>query len=163
MRFVLTRAAAAAAAAPALPSLASQRRRGVSALAHQSLLDCQMPFARDRKTKIVATMGPSCLPILPQMLLAGINVARINCAHGDAEQYKGIVAAVRKAEREVRASGAADRATMAEGLSGARRDLAAVAFDVKGPEIRIGRLARTCRSRRRATRRSRSRAATASC
>ena len=131
----LRRARVVAAAAPA----ASAPARGISSLEHQGSLDCQMPFARDRKTKIVATMGPSCLPILPQMLLAGINVARINCAHGDAKQYRGIVEAVRAAERDVRASGAAARATLAEGLSGARRDVAAVAFDVKGPEIRIGR------------------------
>ena len=137
MRPAILRAAARGAAPPSCAG--TPRSRGVSALVHQTQLDCQMPFARDRKTKIVATMGPSCLPILPQMLLAGVNVARINCAHGDAEQYKGIVAAVRAAEREVRRSGAAARATLAEGLSGARRDLAAVAFDVKGPEIRIGR------------------------
>lgn len=123
-------------------SLAPPRRaaaRAVSSLVHQSALDCQMAFAKDRKTKIVATLGPSSLPILPQMLLAGANVMRINCAHGDREQYTGMVRAVRAAEREVRASGAAARATAAEGLCGSRRELAAVAFDVKGPEIRIGR------------------------
>ena len=113
--------------------------RLVSTLVHASQLDSKMAFSRDRRTKIVCTMGPSSIPILSQMLLAGMNVARINCAHGDREQYAGIVRAVRAAEREVRASGAAARAALEAGLCGSRRDVAAVAFDVKGPEIRIGK------------------------
>ena len=124
----------ARALAPAAAPLA-RRRRAVSTLEHQAALDPQMAFARDRKTKIVATMGPSCLKILPQMLLAGMNVARINCAHGDAAQWREIAAAVRAAQAVVRADGRA----LSTALCGSRHDVAALALDVKGPEIRVGR------------------------
>jgi pyruvate kinase len=70
------------------------------------------------------------------MLLAGMNVARINCAHGDAAQWESIALALRAAEQQVRIDG---RASGALGLMGSRRDLAALALDVKGPEIRVGR------------------------
>lgn len=115
--------------------------RSITTLEHQSKLDSKMLFSHDRRTKIVATMGPSSIVRLPELLMAGINVARINCAHGDAEQYAGICKAVRAAEREVRISGSAHLITHGEGLCGSRRDIAAIAFDVKGPEIRIGRFA----------------------
>jgi pyruvate kinase len=95
-----------------------------------------MTFSRDRKTKIVCTIGPASLPRLPEMLLAGMNVARINCAHGDAAQWESIALALRAAEQQVRIDG---RASGALGLMGSRRDLAALALDVKGPEIRVGR------------------------
>jgi len=71
------------------------------------------------------------------MLLAGMNVARINCAHGSREQYEGIVNSVRQAEAEMRARASQLQGTLP--LSGSRHDLAAIAFDIKGPEIRVGR------------------------
>ena len=111
-------------------------RRHVSMLVHQSALDSSMLFARDRKTKIVCTIGPASLPRLPEMLLAGMNVARINCAHGDAAQWQEIALALRAAESKVRMDGTA---TGAIGLAGSRHDVAALALDVKGPEIRVGR------------------------
>lgn len=106
--------------------------RGVSALQHQSLLNSSTPFAADRHTKIVATLGPASMSRLPELIRAGMNVARINCAHGDEAQYVATVKALRKAELAVRA----ERITT--GLCGSRHDVVALAFDVKGPEIRVG-------------------------
>lgn len=74
-----------------------------------------------KKTKIICTMGPasSSEAILEEMLLAGMNVARLNFSHGD---HKGHGEAIERFRR-VR-----DRL----GLS------AAVLLDTKGPEIRLG-------------------------
>lgn len=93
-----------------------------------------MTFASDRKTKIVCTIGPASLPKLPEMLLAGMNVARINCAHGDRAQWDEIARAVRAAEAKIREGG-----HVGQSLCGSRHDVAALALDIKGPEIRVGR------------------------
>jgi len=132
-----------------LPSGALRRGMAGSALQVQSQLDSNLAFGLDRKTKIVATIGPACQGRLPAMLLAGMNVARINCAHGSAEQYAEIVAAVRAAEVAVATQHAAAIAAGGrEGdlsphstvqLAGSRSPIAAIAFDIKGPEIRTGR------------------------
>lgn len=75
-----------------------------------------------RKTKIVCTMGPAVrdLELLKQLLLAGMNVARLNCAHGDHQYHAETVALVREASRQT-------------GIP------AALLLDIKGPEIRTGR------------------------
>ena len=43
------------------------------------------------KTKIVCTIGPASesQDVMEQMLLAGMNVARLNFSHGDFEVTKG--------------------------------------------------------------------------
>jgi pyruvate kinase len=124
-----------------LAALRPLSRRSASSLIHQSNLNSSMPFSPERKTKIVCTIGPASLPRLPEMLLAGMNVARINCAHGDRAQYAGIVRAVREAEGAIRGSARGSPAARAAGgaLCGSRHDVAAIAFDIKGPEIRVGR------------------------
>ena len=121
--------------------LRSVHARSASSLIHQCSLSSTMPFANERKTKIVCTIGPASLPRLPEMLLAGMNVARVNCAHGDREQYAGIVRSVRAAEAGIRASGRGRPVpgSSTSSLSGSRHDVAAIAFDIKGPEIRVGR------------------------
>ncbi|MED4603672.1 pyruvate kinase [Paenibacillus validus] len=75
------------------------------------------------KTKIVCTMGPACdhVPMLKQMIEAGMNVARLNMAHGDLDEQRGRIAKVRQAERETGKP-------------------VAILLDIKGPEIRIGKL-----------------------
>jgi pyruvate kinase len=89
-------------------------------------------------TKIVCTIGPASFPLLPEMLLAGMNVARINCAHGSRAGYEEIVRGVRAAEASHRASGAGSP-SRGRPLCGSRADSVAIAFDIKGPEIRVGR------------------------
>jgi pyruvate kinase len=77
-----------------------------------------------RKTKIVATIGPACdsPDLLKAMLLAGMNVARINLSHGSFEEQGERVRRLR---------------TAAEAL-----DLPlAIMIDTRGIEIRTGKLA----------------------
>jgi pyruvate kinase len=133
------RAARAAARAASPAPVAPPGSRSGSSLTRQLALDPSVRLSDVRATKIVATLGPACMAKLPALLCAGINVARINCAHGDRESYLKMVAAVKAAEAEVRA-GLAAGAWEGVRPSGAG-DVVAVAFDIKGPEIRVGRLA----------------------
>ena len=50
-----------------------------------------------RRTKIVATLGPasSSPEVLEQLILAGIDVARLNFSHGSAEDHKARAQLVR--------------------------------------------------------------------
>ncbi|MBB6672768.1 pyruvate kinase [Cohnella nanjingensis] len=77
-----------------------------------------------RKTKIVCTMGPACesVEVLKRMIGAGMNVARLNMAHGELEDHSGRMTRIREAAREMNA-------------------LVAILMDIKGPEVRIGKLA----------------------
>ncbi len=67
------------------------------------------------KTKIIATIGPACMShsILRQMARSGMNIARINTAHGDFEQYDEIIRLTRNIKN------------------------IPVMVDIKGPEIRV--------------------------
>ncbi len=75
-----------------------------------------------RRTKIVATLGPSTDDprVLRELLEAGLNVARINFSHGDADERARRVAQVRELSHEM------------------GRDVA-VLGDLQGPKIRVER------------------------
>ena len=77
----------------------------------------------DRRTKIVATIGPACWEedVLRRMILAGMDVARLNFSHGSHEQHLRTLRSLRRLGEE----------------SG--RPLA-VLQDLQGPKMRIGRL-----------------------
>ena len=76
-----------------------------------------------RKTKIVATIGPACdsPEALEQMLLAGMNVARLNLSHGTMRTHAELVERIRSVAKRV------ERAV-------------AVMIDTRGIEIRTGRI-----------------------
>lgn len=76
-----------------------------------------------KKTKIVCTIGPASWDqqILEQMILAGMNIARINLAHGDNEGHHRAISNVRAASQTV----------------GQR---VAIFADLPGPKMRIGKL-----------------------
>jgi pyruvate kinase len=76
------------------------------------------------KTKIVCTIGPACdtPEMLEKMLLAGMNVARLNFSHGDFTSHGETIRRLRAASE-----------------STGRR--LAVMADLPGPKIRIGELA----------------------
>ncbi len=76
-----------------------------------------------RRTKIVCTIGPASghIPVLMNMIEAGLNVARLNFSHGTHEQHAQYIAAIRKASLETGKH-------------------VAIMLDTKGPEIRLGYL-----------------------
>ena len=74
----------------------------------------------NRRTKILATLGPSTDPpeVLDRLVAAGLDCARLNCSHGTHDELR------RRAE-QVRATG--QRAGRALGLL----------FDLQGPKLRL--------------------------
>ncbi len=73
-----------------------------------------------RKTKIVCTLGPATndLEVLKQLMINGMNVARINFSHGDHTEHAKRISEFKKLRKEL--------------------DLPiALLLDTKGPEIRI--------------------------
>ena len=76
------------------------------------------------KTKIVCTIGPASESpeVMEQMILAGMDVARLNFSHGDFASHKKVIGNIR----------AASRAT-------GRR--VAIMVDLPGPKMRVGQLA----------------------
>ena len=74
-----------------------------------------------RHTKIIATVGPATESeeMLGQLITSGVDVLRLNMAHGSGDWAKTLIARVRKVSKEL------DRHV-------------AVMMDVKGPEIRTG-------------------------
>jgi pyruvate kinase len=76
-----------------------------------------------RKSKIICTMGPSCnsLPTLKAMIQAGMNIARLNMAHGELEDHQRFIGNIRQAAIECHVS-------------------IPILIDIKGPEVRIGKL-----------------------
>jgi pyruvate kinase len=87
-------------------------------------MSTQAPLAARPRTRIVATVGPatSTAPAIDALLAAGIDVARVNCAHGDAASLRATIALLQE-RREA-----------------ARVPLAILA-DLAGPKLRVGRLA----------------------
>ncbi len=56
----------------------------------------------DKRTKIVATLGPSSnsLPVIEKLIEAGANIFRLNFSHGTHEQHLAIINLVREAARK---------------------------------------------------------------
>ncbi|MFK8026105.1 MAG: pyruvate kinase [Ilumatobacter sp.] len=75
-----------------------------------------------RRTKIVGTVGPAsqAVPVLRQLIDAGLDVVRLNLSHGELDEHLSKLANVRAAEA----------------LAGRR---VAVLADLPGPKIRSGR------------------------
>ena len=75
-----------------------------------------------RRTKIVATMGPACdhPEVLEQLILAGVNVARLNFSHGTADEHR-------------------QRAALIRELAARHNRHVALLGDLQGPKIRISR------------------------
>jgi pyruvate kinase len=82
---------------------------------------CSMFQASMRSTKIVATIGPASLEpdVLRAMVTAGMDVARLNFAHGTSEQHAATAARIRSVAEDM------DREV-------------AILGDLPGPKLRIG-------------------------
>lgn len=78
---------------------------------------------RPSQTKIVATVGPACDGVerLAELIAAGVDVFRINTAHGTRQDHERVLSQVREASR---------KAAMP----------VAVLADLAGPKIRLGEL-----------------------
>jgi pyruvate kinase len=77
----------------------------------------------DHKTKIVATIGPASdsPAMLERLILAGLNIARLNFSHGDFTGHADRIARIRAAEK----------------ATGQR---VAIMADLPGPKMRIGKI-----------------------
>ena len=73
------------------------------------------------KTKIICTIGPACdsEKMIQQLIIAGMNVARVNCSHGGAEENEAKINLLKKVRKQM-------------GVP------LAIMLDTKGPDIRIG-------------------------
>lgn len=80
-----------------------------------------MEFAACNKTKLVCTIGPASdsPAMIEKMLLAGMNVARLNFSHGDFASHKEVIEKIRSAAKK----------------TGKR---VAIMADLPGPKMRIG-------------------------
>ena len=78
---------------------------------------------KKNKTKIVATLGPSCKSerSISELIDAGVDVFRINLSHGDRQAHANKIINVKQAREK------AQRTT-------------AILLDTRGPEIRVGEL-----------------------
>ncbi len=81
------------------------------------------PSLQEACTKIVATVGPACSSVekLSELIEAGVDVFRINTAHGDRAQHEQTLANIRDAS---------ERSDFPVG----------VLLDLAGPKIRLGQL-----------------------
>jgi len=77
-----------------------------------------------RRTKIVATLGPSSNSpeVLEQLILAGLDVARLNFSHGTPDEHRG-------------------RANLVRELAAKHGRFVALLGDLQGPKIRIAKFA----------------------
>jgi pyruvate kinase len=82
-----------------------------------------MLAASFKRTKIVATIGPasSSPQILEDLMLAGVNMFRLNFAHGTHEEHGQVI-------------------KIARALSAKHKKPVAVLADIQGPKIRVGTL-----------------------
>ena len=79
-------------------------------------------YRRRRRTKIVATVGPSSSgpEVLRELFAAGVDVFRLNFSHGDHDEHRARYEAIREVERRT------------------GRPIGVLA-DVQGPKLRVGR------------------------
>jgi pyruvate kinase len=75
------------------------------------------------RTKIVSTVGPACRDFakLTELIRAGVDVSRVNMAHGNLDEHARVVADIRRASGEV------------------GRPIG-ILVDLAGPKIRLGQL-----------------------
>ena len=76
-----------------------------------------------RKTKILATIGPSSEKInkIEKLVLSGVDAFRINCSHINESQFKNYIENIRKIEKKLKKS-------------------IGILIDLQGPKLRIGEI-----------------------
>ena len=75
----------------------------------------------EKQTKIIATIGPATcsMEMLEELVLAGMNVLRINSSHGEIEGHREVIKTCRKIDEKL-------------GVK------TAILIDLQGPKLRIG-------------------------
>jgi pyruvate kinase len=109
-----------------VPDLAKAR----SLLAQRSLALLGRPRA-ERTTRIMVTLDASVIhsiDLLEQLLLGGMDIARINCAHDSSNEWAQIIEAIRHAEDHL----------IERGQGVGRR--CRILMDLAGPKVRTGSL-----------------------
>ncbi|MBA2253840.1 MAG: pyruvate kinase [Chloroflexi bacterium] len=76
-------------------------------------------LARMRQTKLVCTLGPASIERVPELVTAGMDIARLNFSHGNVADHQRAAAAVREA------ASAAGR-------------VVGILADLPGPKVRMG-------------------------
>ena len=81
------------------------------------------PTPERRRAKIVCTIGPACSSedMIRELMLRGMNVARLNFSHGTHEEHAQVITRLRK-------------------VAGELRRTICILQDLQGPKIRTGRL-----------------------
>ena len=81
-----------------------------------------------KKTKIVATLGPSSSKpkIIEKMILEGVNVFRINFSHADYDLVKEKIKTIRSIDKKLNTS-------------------SSILGDLQGPKIRLGKIEENCK------------------
>ncbi|MFO7929653.1 MAG: pyruvate kinase, partial [Candidatus Humimicrobiaceae bacterium] len=76
-----------------------------------------------RKAKVVCTIGPACKDenSLRNLILGGMDIARINTSHSDKQEVKEVVKSIRKISKKYQKN-------------------TAIMLDLQGPKIRVGEL-----------------------
>ena len=80
-------------------------------------------IVRYNKTKIIATMGPSTadVEVLKQIIIAGVDVCRINFSHGEWDAHLSMINKIRQVNEELGTH-------------------VAILADLQGPKLRIGKV-----------------------
>lgn len=75
-----------------------------------------------RRTKIIATIGPASSDpeVLRQLIMAGVNLVRINMSHGSMQQHSAVINSVKKISDELNVE-------------------VGILLDLQGPKIRVAR------------------------
>ena len=81
-----------------------------------------------RKTKIIATLGPSCSSpkTIEQMMICGVDVFRINFSHANYDLVKEKIKIIRSIDKKLNAS-------------------SSILGDLQGPKIRLGKIEENCK------------------
>ncbi len=79
------------------------------------------------RTKIICTIGPAVNSYekICELILAGMNVARLNFSHGTHEEHLAVIESLKKARKNLKVP-------------------LAIMMDTSGPEVRVGKLSHAC-------------------